>query len=428
MPFLSIYNNLIQGHVMMRQTRFDTHKRSELKDIYQRIRRMNVDQPLYKVDFDEKTQEYTLGVKDMALNITSMLKELSADDASNVFNQRTLVSDDPESVTIETLDGSDIENMEPLSIEVTGLSEPQVNTGRYLPSGDVNLHAGQYTFTVGIEENFYSFQFNVSEGSTNKELQTKLSDFINKTKVGLSAKVISNNGYSAIELTGKAAGTKNSDGLSFNFTDTKRPESALYGVVEHFGLDKMTKPALNTCFTVNGEYIETSEREYVLNNGVKLDFHKTTEKPAVISLIVDDAPVVDKLKGFVDKFNSFMDFVRAGAAERRSSKKLLFEMNGAVQRNKELLYQTGIQVSDDGRLFTDRDTMVKAIREGHTEQIFSAESIVTQGLLRRLSDITINPMDYIDKTVVTYPNTAVKQPFSPYVTSVYSGLMYNNYC
>ena len=71
MPFLSVYNNLIQGHVMMRQTRFDTHKRSELKEIYQRIRRMNVDQPFYKVDFDDDTQKYTLGVKDRALDAAS---------------------------------------------------------------------------------------------------------------------------------------------------------------------------------------------------------------------------------------------------------------------------------------------------------------------------------------------------------------------
>ncbi|MCQ2536960.1 MAG: hypothetical protein MJ124_01030 [Lachnospiraceae bacterium] len=429
MPYLSVYNNLIQGHVIMRQTRFDTHKRSELKDIYQRIRKMNVDQPFYKVTFDSKTQEYTLGVKDKAIDLSSMLKELGSDDVTNnVFNQKTLVSDAPKAVTVESIDGSGVDEMEPMTVEVDSLSEAQVNTGRFLPSGDVNLADGQYTFTVGIEDSYYSFQFNVAAGSTNKELQTKLSDFINKTKVGLSARVISNNGMSAIELVSKAGGTKNPDGISFEFEDTKFPENAVRGIVGQFGLNKVAKPAVNTCFRVNGEYIETSEREYVLNNGIKLDFHDTTENPVTISAVVDDAPVIEKVSGFVDRLNAFLDFVKEGSAERRSSRKLLFEMSNVMERYKGQFAENGFKINDDGKLEIDKETMIQAIREGSMEQFFGPDSMVSASLLRRFADVTINPMDYIDKTVITYPNTAVKQPYSPYVTSVYSGLMYNNYC
>lgn len=428
MPFLSVYNNLIQGHVIMHQTRFDTHKRSELKDIYQRIRKMNVNQPFYKVDFDEKTQEYTLGVKDMALELSSALKELGTEEPSNIFEKKALISDEPECVTVEMLDGSDVTGTEPLNIEVKSLSEPQVNLGDFLQPGDVNLSEGQYNFTVSIEDSYYSFQFNVLGGSTNKELQTKLSDFINKTKVGLSARVVSERGLTAIELTGKSAGTKNTDGISFTFEDTKKPDNAFYGVARHFGLDNVKTPATNTRFTVNGEEIETSEREYVLNNGIKLDFHKITDRPAVVALVVDDAPVVEKVSGFVDKLNSFIDYVRTGATERRSSKKLLYEMNSVLERYKGQFAENGMNVNSEGRLEMDNAKMLVAIRNGSMEQFFGKDSNVAAGLIRRFSEVTINPMDYIDKTVVTYPNTAVKQPFSPYVSSVYSGLMYNNYC
>lgn len=428
MPFLSVYNNLIQGHVMMRQTRFDTHKRSELKDIYQRIRKMNVDQPFYKVDFDSKTQTYTLGVKDKALELSAQLKELGSDEGTNVFDQKALISDAPELVSVESLDGSNVNDLEDFEVEVESLSEPQVNTGRFLPSSDMNLAAGQYTFTVGVEDSFYSFQFNVAAGSTNKELQSKLSDFINKTKVGLSARVITKGTTSAMEIRSKANGTKNPDGISFEFEDTKKPDDSLYGIVRHFGLDRVASPAVNTAFRVNGVYMETSEREYVLNNGIKIDFHGTTDKPTKISLVVDDAPVAEKVSGFVDRFNSFLDFVREGAKERRSSKKLLFEMNNVLERYKGQFAEIGLKVNDDGKFEADNEAMVTAIRNGSMEKFFGPESNATAGLLRRLADVTINPMDYIDKTVITYPNTAVRQPYSPYVTSVYSGLMYNNYC
>ena len=201
----------------MRQTRFDTHKRSELKDIYQRIRRMNADQPFYKVDFDADTQKYTLGVKDRAMDLSSALKELGTDDDSNVFSRKAVISTEPDNVQVETLDGFSGGDFKPLEIEVLDLAESQVNSGRMVPEDDVNLQPGQYNFTVTVEDSYYSFQFNVSEGSTNKELQTKLSDFINKTKVGLNARVMSEDDMSRIDLTLKMKGTNEPSGMHFRF-------------------------------------------------------------------------------------------------------------------------------------------------------------------------------------------------------------------
>ncbi len=430
MPFLSVYNNLIQGHVMMRQTRFDTHKRSELKEIYQRIRRMNVDQPFYKVDFDDDTQKYTLGVKDRALELTSSLKELSTDDDSNVFKQKAVISTRPDDVEAETTDGFNREDFDELEINVLKLSEAQTNSGRMLSTGDVNLQPGQYGFTVGIEDNYFAFQFNVSEGSSNRELQTKLSDFINKTKIGLSARVVAERGMSRIDLAMKARGTQNADGVAFRFEDTKRPDNAFFGIVEHFGLNHITQKASNTQFTVNGTEIVTAGREYVLNNGLKLNFSDTTPKdePAIVKLVVDDRPVVDKIVGFAEKYNSFIDFVKGGFAKIKASGKLLYEMGSTIDRYKDVLSENGINPGDDGRLVIDTGRMTEAIRDGRLEKVFGSDSPVTLGLMKRFSDVTINPMDYIDKKIITYPNTSVKQPYSPYVTSVYSGLMYNNYC
>lgn len=430
MPFLSVYNNLIQGHVMMRQTRFDTHKRSELKDIYQRIRRMNADQPFYKVDFDADTQKYTLGVKDRAMDLSSALKELGTDDDSNVFSRKAVISTEPDNVQVETLDGFSGGDFKPLEIEVLDLAESQVNSGRMVPEDDVNLQPGQYNFTVTVEDSYYSFQFNVSEGSTNKELQTKLSDFINKTKVGLNARVMSEDDMSRIDLTLKMKGTNEPSGIAFSLQDTKKPDNATKGIVEHFGLNNIEKKAVNTIFTVNGHKVTTREREFVLNNGIKLNIDNKTEEgnPAKIMLVADDGPVVDKVAGFVNKFNSFLDFASEGLSKRRSSGKLIHEMSSTIERYKDRLTESGIAVDDNGRLSVDREKMKDAIRSGELEDLFKNDSPVSAGLTRRLSDISINPMDYIDKKIITYPNTAVKKPYSPYITSVYSGLMYNNYC
>ena len=145
-------------------------------------------------------------------------------------------------------------------------------------------------------------------------------------------------------------------------------------------------------------------------------------------LVADDGPVVDKVAGFVNKFNSFLDFASEGLSKRRSSGKLIHEMSSTIERYKDRLTESGIAVDDNGRLSVDREKMKDAIRSGELEDLFKNDSPVSAGLTRRLSDISINPMDYIDKKIITYPNTAVKKPYSPYITSVYSGLMYNNYC
>ena len=49
-------------------------------------------------------------------------------------------------------------------------------------------------------------------------------------------------------------------------------------------------------------------------------------------------------------------------------------------------------------------------------------------LSRKMQDIALNPMEYVDKTIVTYPNTSRAGFNTPYNTSVYSGIMFNSYC
>ena len=49
-------------------------------------------------------------------------------------------------------------------------------------------------------------------------------------------------------------------------------------------------------------------------------------------------------------------------------------------------------------------------------------------LSRKSREISINPMDYINKKLISYPNPNHSKVFvSPYVTSLYSGMMFNGY-
>ena len=72
--------------------------------------------------------------------------------------------------------------------------------------------------------------------------------------------------------------------------------------------------------------------------------------------------------------------------------------------------------------------MYTAAGNGALEHLFSNNSRFSNTLIKKLSDISLNPMDYLNKTVVTYPNIAAKKTLNPYISSIYCGLLYNNYC
>jgi len=430
MPLLSVYNHLLQGLNLMRPNRFDAHKKSELQNVYRDIMRLTSEQPLYKVNFDESAQEYTLGIKNAALSLSSMIKELNTDDGSSVFKNQILASDQPENVDVTVLEGSTLpEEALPLSVEVSSLSSPQENHGTFVPSDESELTSGQYNFTIGIEENVYSFQFNVTNGATNLDLQKKLADFINKTSIGLRTRIVQEpeTGESRLDLLAITAGS--SDGIaSFRPADVRFPEDASHGIIAHFGLDRIGKSPVNTCFTINGREKEVRGRSYLYRNSLTLSFKNTTETPVSIGKVTNQEPIIEKLRSFVNKYNSVFDFVKQKQPDNHRAKKLLYELGSTMRQFSAELDSCGLTVSREGVLSIREKDVYTAAGNGSLERLFSEESRFSSTVIKKLSDISLNPMEYLNKTVVTYPNITAKKTLNPYVSSIYCGLLYNNYC
>lgn len=426
MPLLSVYNNLILGQVHMHSSRFDSHMPSELRDIHRKIRKLNTCQPLYKLDFDEKAQEYTLNVKESSMELYSSLMELSDTSDNGVFTGRKLASSDPASVSVEILDGADFSDSDEKHIEVYSLPMSQINEGRLVAARETGLATGQYSFTVEVEDGLYSFQFNVSGDNTNAQLQSKLADFINKTKVGIRAGFIlqKDTGLSRLELSSK------SNGSSFKFEDTKIPEGATEGVVEHFGMNRVKIESSMLTFSINDEMIESKDTTYVTKDGLKLSFKAVTEAPVLISQVSDEEKIMGKLSEFVRKYNALSDVARGGAETRKASRKLYYFMNRFATGFSKQLSENGLELTKDfdGKLEIDRDNMLKAIKSGSLEKAFSQDSEFSNALKKTLSGVSLNPMEYIDKTIIIYPNIKDRRQYNPYITSIYSGIMYNNYC
>ena len=64
---------------------------------------------------------------------------------------------------------------------------------------------------------------------------------------------------------------------------------------------------------------------------------------------------------------------------------------------------------------------------GDTKRAFSSIMDFTKSLVRKSNQISLDPMNYVNNTVVAYKNPG-KNFATPYITSAYSGMMFNSYC
>ena len=58
---------------------------------------------------------------------------------------------------------------------------------------------------------------------------------------------------------------------------------------------------------------------------------------------------------------------------------------------------------------------------------FSTIKDFTNSVLRKTNQVSLNPIEYVNKTIVAYKNPGHNFPV-PYMTSNYSGLLFNSYC
>jgi flagellar hook-associated protein 2 len=103
-------------------------------------------------------------------------------------------------------------------------------------------------------------------------------------------------------------------------------------------------------------------------------------------------------------------------------------MRSSSQHYKDSLSELGITVNKDATLSIDEDKLSKTISELKEDQD-PAELIkgFAQSTLRKVNQIQLNPMDYVDKRIVAYKNPSTEHFANPYVTSAYSGMLFNGY-
>jgi flagellar hook-associated protein 2 len=114
--------------------------------------------------------------------------------------------------------------------------------------------------------------------------------------------------------------------------------------------------------------------------------------------------------------------------EHYNASKLIYEMKHIGKLYDEELTVCGIKTTEDGLLSIDASLAVQAAENGGIESLFQSENGFIARLLDKSEAIAINPMEYLEKTIITYPNSEKNLFRNPYITSMYSGLFFSSYC
>ncbi|MDE5825246.1 MAG: hypothetical protein K2H91_11280, partial [Lachnospiraceae bacterium] len=138
---------------------------------------------------------------------------------------------------------------------------------------------------------------------------------------------------------------------------------------------------------------------------------------AKIGLYPDAESLSNNIETFVEGYNRFMNGVINDETEESLTKLLSKDLHKFLDLHSYNLEKYGISVNADATLDYQK-----------SDEITDAAAIKGFGsqILRKLNAISLDPMEYIDRRICAYPNPNASYP-NPYMTSIYTGMLYNNY-
>lgn len=476
----SVYDYYLTTYASRPATKSDTHKKSELRSVYNNIVKISKKSPLYKVSVSENIQKFAIDLKENARTLST--------DANNLFEKsleseksQKYVSDNEDVVQVKTLDTSnnintndtnandininntntndinindtnidltvssnaDITNPDPDSdnisdtksvntafashynIEVLNLATPQINTSDYLNNDDLDIPKGAHSFEVNVGDSAYEFRFNATKDDTNKTVLEKLSRLINRSNIGLTSKMLYSGNNSALEIT------SNATGLGFTpeiFSIAPGENSPYDKVVSKLGLNNVSSYPTNANFLLNGMEKTTSSNTFTIGKSLEITLNGISKKGQATSISLNDDldSVISSINDMISSYNNLLDLSNNSNEGSDDAAILNKEIHKTTRQYASNLENIGITINENGKMTFDEALFIQTANEDDLDKSLASLNSFRQAIVSRADDISINPMKYVDKVMISYPNP-VHSFANPYMTSIYTGMMFNGY-
>ncbi len=422
----AVYNNYLTTYSPKSVTKYDTHKKSDLQKVYNSIVQLNKDAPWY-LPIGKDTQEYAISLKENARQLHNTIAQLGGLEENELFNKKSAYTSAPDLVSATYIGPQVKGNVTPqFEMEIQQMASPQENLGLFLNNEKVKLSPDTYSFDVAINDMNYEFQFTISESETNKGIQERLVRLINGADIGLKASLAESDSRYSIRLYSESNGKPNGKEQIFQITEDKTSKAS--GAVAYFGLDYVSHHPTEAKFLINGEERTSDTNHFIVGQMFEVELKGTSPQPITIGLKTDVESLADNVNHLVGSYNDFLKAAGDYSSRQSGSRKLLHEMTGIASSYSRSMFTTGLNIQEDGSLSVDQELLRQtAMESSDVNATFRYLKEFSGMLIRKSNQISLDPMNYADKTVVAYKNPN-HNFVSPYTPSAYSGMLYNSYC
>ena len=426
-----VYNHYLTEYAPKTNTPLDTHKKDELKNVYNSIVKLNKESPLAIIDRSSEAKSYAISLKENARQFRNAVLSTQSDiGESGVLDHKTPYSTRPEIAEVRYLGDESGQTAPTFELGVAKLATGQENVGNYHPSDEhIGLETGAYSFDLSINDIGYEFQFQIRDEDTNKDIQDRLSRLITNAEIGVDGQVLEDGeGNSSLKLVSTQTGVSSSRDLVFGISDENTSQKN--GVVGYLGIDRVMQRPSDALFEINGIERTASSNTFTVDKQYEVTLKGPSPEPGIttqIGLKGDVDSLAENIHSLVGSYNSFLDNTFTVSNEHAKSNILHSEISFMTRHYASDLDAIGLTFDKEGRLNIDDEKLKEAASSQDARQTIAPVKDFANSMLRKTSQIAINPMEYVNKTIVAYKNPG-KNFADPYTTSAYSGFLFNNYC
>lgn len=425
----SAYTYYLSTYGGQQVSKYDTHKRSELRSVYNNMLKVNRKSPLYKLLDTENVQKYAIDLKESARSLKNVAASLTDMNGSiSGFLRKKAVSGNSAIVEAKYI-GEETDDAGQLEVRVNSLAASQINCGNYLSPSSRNLPKGDYFFDMNIGEFTYEFSFSVREDDDNGSIQDKLIRLFNRANIGVTAgKVTDENGNQAIRVESNATGESgSSDGLIFSIKENEKSDGK---VVEALGLSNIQQRPANANFSINGVEHVASANTFSVRHQYQLTLKNVSlsDEPVWVGVKQDIDSILENVNDLISSYNNMVDLAieKADSVGSGDGNRLISDINNVAKYYKNNLESAGFKVEDDGHITVEDSLFIQSAGEGTLSESLEKLNTFKKAVVAKADDISINPMKYVNKKLISYPHPT-RNLINPYVSSVYSGMMFNGY-
>ena len=422
----SVYSYYLSQYGNKSNSKYDSHTRTQLKNTYSKVVKINSQTPVYKLDLSTAAQKYAIDLKEHARALENITEDLSDGADGTMTFKKSAVSSNASAVNASYItDFGAASDDESFDINVKQLACSQLNTGNYLQPRSKHIKPGEYSFDLSINDVIYEFQFKVDNSETTNNIQNKIARLINRSNIGLTANIKEDNlGNTAINIESEATGINGTTPVIFSI---KSDDASNQPLIDTLGLDRVTQYPANAIFDVDGDERSSMSNSITINKAYDVKLSKVTEEPVTISLKADADSIVESLNELVAGYNNLISVTNDENNNHfQGAEKLQNEIASIARSYKKQLADSGLSLNKDGTISADKEVIINADNKDALSHIYESLNSFKNSIKEKAEDIALNPMDYVNNKIIAYKNPLRSFP-DPYNLSAYTGMMFNGY-